>query len=144
MVWTTPYLVRGAPLAFGKSGTAEGLSRAHAVQISRTRAAWRSTAHAGHRPGDKKAGAPGRFPQAHLRDRHVPSAVGSVLETGRHGCTATPSVRRSSSTMWEASTSRRSHQQPTTMRFSGPVGPPESQGSKPPGSSSARATEKAP
>eukprot|EP00969_Alexandrium_andersonii_P209171 9237492-Alexandrium_andersonii.AAC.1 len=50
----------------------------------------------------------------------------------------------SSSVTRAVSTSRRSHQQPATMRAFGPVGPPRTQGSKPPGNSFARARGKAP
>eukprot|EP00969_Alexandrium_andersonii_P173855 7685459-Alexandrium_andersonii.AAC.1 len=46
--------------------------------------------------------------------------------------------------MRAASTSRRSRQQPATMSSLGPVGPPRTQGSKPLGSSSARARGPAP
>eukprot|EP00969_Alexandrium_andersonii_P245822 10864006-Alexandrium_andersonii.AAC.1 len=49
------------------------------------------------------------------------------------------SVLISSRATCAASTSRRSHQQPATMSSLRPVGPPRAQGSKPFGSSSARA-----
>eukprot|EP00969_Alexandrium_andersonii_P276429 12217914-Alexandrium_andersonii.AAC.1 len=55
----------GAPEEFGNSGTAAGFSWAHCSQMLRTTRACRTTAHAGHSPGGRYRGAPGKDPQAH-------------------------------------------------------------------------------
>eukprot|EP00969_Alexandrium_andersonii_P161560 7140256-Alexandrium_andersonii.AAC.1 len=88
--------------------------------MARTRLRCLRTAHAGQSPWERYLGAPGKAPHAHRRDRQVPSAPGSVLDAGGHGCTVTPSVRMSSRVMFAASTSRRRHQQAATMSSSGP------------------------
>eukprot|EP00969_Alexandrium_andersonii_P082549 3639201-Alexandrium_andersonii.AAC.1 len=56
----------------------------------------------------------------------------------------TPSAQTSSRVMFAASTSRRGRQRPATISSLGPVGPARTHGSKPSGSSSARASGKAP